>query len=334
MNAARKFRKGIEEAIEYSIFASRWFQAIVYTGLILGALLYTYKFMGELMTMFREVDRYSETQMMVGILGLIDISMVLNLLTIVIIGGYSIFTSRLDFEGKEDKPDWLNHLDADRLKVKLSTSLASISGVHLLKTFIDVHTEVQNRNLATLNFEILIHVVFIISALVLAWIVKILANDSQGSLTEKVKKTKNLNEIITMVRSGKTVARSHIKNLIRIAAADGNLDEDEQRVLVSIAKMNHITTSELAELQKDTTAVKLEIPADADERFFQFYDLIMMMSADKFIHVNEMRLCEVFASKFGYRKEIIKELIEKIRFNIQIGVSPQQTLDQVAEFIK
>jgi uncharacterized protein (TIGR00645 family) len=334
MNALRKFRKGIEEVIEYSVFASRWFQAIVYTGLIVGSCLYTYKFMGELWNLARQVQTISEVQMMIGILGLIDISMVLNLLTIVIIGGYSIFTSRLDFEGKEDKPDWLNHLDADRLKVKLSTSLASISGVHLLKTFIDVHTEEEARTLETLDLEIIIHLVFIFSALALAFIVKILAKGDQGSLTEKVKKTnRNLNEIITLVRTGKTGARSHIKNLIRIAAVDGNLDSDEQKVLISVAKMNNISMAELSQLQKDASGVKMEIPTDPDERFFQFYDLILMMSADQLIHKNEMRLCELFAKKFGYRKEIVKDLIEKIRQSIQSGKGPQETLELVTPLI-
>jgi uncharacterized protein (TIGR00645 family) len=98
----------------------------------------------------------------------------MNLLIIVIIGGYSIFTSRLDFEGAEDRPQWIDHLDADRLKVKLATSLASISGVHLLKTFIDVHSETETSGFVELNYEIAIHLVFIISALILAWIAKIL----------------------------------------------------------------------------------------------------------------------------------------------------------------
>jgi uncharacterized protein (TIGR00645 family) len=85
----------------------------------------------------------------------------------------------LDFEGSEDRPQWLDNLDADRLKVKLSTSLASISGVHLLKTFIDVHSEVKMGDMKNLTFEIAIHLVFIISALVLAWIVRILNNKTE-----------------------------------------------------------------------------------------------------------------------------------------------------------
>jgi uncharacterized protein (TIGR00645 family) len=171
----RDLNRGFENITEYLIFFARWFQAPIYLGLIFGSGLYVYKFMGELGTLATNIEEWTEVEVMLSILGLIDISMVMNLLVIVIIGGYSIFTSRLDFEGQEDRPQWLDHLDADRLKVKLSTSLASISGVHLLKTFIDVHTE-SKAGFASLEYEIGIHLVFIVSALALAWIVKILQN--------------------------------------------------------------------------------------------------------------------------------------------------------------
>jgi uncharacterized protein (TIGR00645 family) len=174
MSFLRKVNKAVESIIEYSIFASRWFQAPIYLGLIAGSGLYVYKFMMELANLAQNIEVFSEVDAMLAILGLIDISMVMNLLVIVIIGGYSIFTSRIDFEGTEDKPQWLEYLDADRLKVKLSTSLASISGVHLLKTFIDVHEETKSGDFEALNYEIAIHLVFIVSSLVLAWIVKIL----------------------------------------------------------------------------------------------------------------------------------------------------------------
>jgi uncharacterized protein (TIGR00645 family) len=167
----------VENVVEYSIFGSRWFQAPIYAGLVIGSMLYVFKFLQELSILAINVTTYTEAQMMLGILGLIDISMVMNLLIIVIIGGYSIFTSRIDFEGEEDRPQWLDHLDADRLKVKLSTSLASISGVHLLKTFIDLHTESRTGELKALSFEIIIHLVFIVSAVMLALIVKILEKE-------------------------------------------------------------------------------------------------------------------------------------------------------------
>jgi uncharacterized protein (TIGR00645 family) len=169
-----KINRAVENTVELSIFASRWVQAPVYLGLIVGSGLYVFKFVQELVVLSMGVDSLSEINFMLGILGLIDISMVMNLLIIVIIGGYSIFTSKIDFEGKEDKPQWLTNLDADRLKVKLSTSLASISGVHLLKTFIDIQANTGSKNLMGLQMEIAIHLVFIISSLALAGIARML----------------------------------------------------------------------------------------------------------------------------------------------------------------
>ncbi len=174
MSIFKSISSVFETIIEYCVFASRWLQAPIYLGLIVGSVLYTYKFLGELVFLARQIDEFTEVQVMLQILGLIDISMVMNLLVIVIIGGYSIFTSRIDFDEQEDRPHWIDHLDADRLKVKLATSLASISGVHLLKTFIDIHSETETGSYEALNFEIVIHLVFIISALILAWIARIL----------------------------------------------------------------------------------------------------------------------------------------------------------------
>lgn len=174
MSLLTKVNRSIENIVEYLVFASRWFQAPIYLGLIVGSGLYVYKFMQELATLAIRIDVLSEVEVMLAVLGLIDISMVMNLLVIVIIGGYSIFTSRIDFDEQEDRPHWIDHLDADRLKVKLATSLASISGVHLLKTFIDIHSETETGSFQALNFEIIIHLVFIASALILAWIAKIL----------------------------------------------------------------------------------------------------------------------------------------------------------------
>jgi uncharacterized protein (TIGR00645 family) len=168
--------KFLENITEYLIFASRWIQAPMYLGLIFGSGLYLFKFFEELMHISQHLYDTTEVQVMLGILGLIDASMVLNLLVIVIVGGYSIFTSKIDFDQTEDRPQWLDHLDAGRLKIKLATSLASISGVHLLKTFIDIHSQTKkSEDLAALEYEIIIHLVFIVSALMLAWVEQILA---------------------------------------------------------------------------------------------------------------------------------------------------------------
>jgi uncharacterized protein (TIGR00645 family) len=186
MSIFSKTNRIIESLIEYLVFASRWIQAPVYLGLIFGSVLYVYKFMEELTTLAQNVQLWSEVQVMLAILGLIDISMVMNLLIIVIIGGYSIFTSRIDFDEQEDRPHWIDNLDADRLKVKLATSLASISGVHLLKTFIDIHSETETGSYQALMFEIVIHLVFIISALILAWIARILDHGEEISFPNQV----------------------------------------------------------------------------------------------------------------------------------------------------
>jgi uncharacterized protein (TIGR00645 family) len=187
MGIVRGVSKAVETIIEFCIFASRWAQAPIYMGLIVGSGLYVYKFIDELVTLAMNAQRFTETEVMLGILGLIDISMVMNLLIIVIIGGYSIFTSRIDFDEQEDRPHWIDNLDADRLKVKLATSLASISGVHLLKTFIDIHSEAKTGNFEPLKYEIIIHLVFIVSAVMLAWIARILAHDDPSPDHETAK---------------------------------------------------------------------------------------------------------------------------------------------------
>jgi uncharacterized protein (TIGR00645 family) len=181
--------KAVENVIEEFIFASRWLQAPIYLGLIVGSGCYVYKFFQELAHIIMNVNEMSEGPMMLAMLGLIDISMVMNLLIIVIIGGYTIFTSRIDFGDQEDKPQWLDNMNSGILKIKLASSLASISGVHLLKTFIDIHEEADtNTGFTGVYVEILIHIIFIISALLLAWVEKILhSNEHHAVVTSAAK---------------------------------------------------------------------------------------------------------------------------------------------------
>ena len=162
--------KAIEKAIEQFIFFSRWFQLPVYLGLIVATILYAFKFMQELWHLLSDFSVMNESTIMLSVLGLIDISMVVNLLVIVFIGGYSTFVSKIDFDNHEDKPDWLSKVNASSLKIKLIISLVSISGVHLLKTFIDIH----NIPLQDALLQIGIHMVFILSALLLAYTDKIM----------------------------------------------------------------------------------------------------------------------------------------------------------------
>ncbi len=165
--------KAIERIIEQFVFFSRWLQLPVYLGLIVASVLYAFKFMVQLWHLIADFSGLTENAIMLSVLGLVDISMVINLLVVVFIGGYSTFVSKIDFDNHEDKPDWLSKINASTLKIKLIVSLVSISGVHLLKTFIDIH----NVPLQDALLQIGIHMVFIVSALLLAITDKIMHTD-------------------------------------------------------------------------------------------------------------------------------------------------------------
>lgn len=181
--------KKFENFFEGFMFWSRWVQAPLYTGLALGSFLYLIKFFQELYHTFQQTAMLGEIEMMLRILGLVDISMVMNLVVMVTIGGYSIFTSKIDVESHEDKPLWLEGLDAGQLKIKLATSLASISGVQLLKTFIDYRDAAEKAGSEGIIIEIVIHMVFIISALLLAQTEKITHSYKHGSHAQKEENT-------------------------------------------------------------------------------------------------------------------------------------------------
>ncbi|PIB34771.1 TIGR00645 family protein [Reichenbachiella sp. 5M10] len=159
-----------ENVFEGIIFWSRWVQAPLYGGLIVGAVLYLFTFFTELAHLYHQVlGGEKETKVMLSVLSLVDISMVMNLVIMVSIGGYSIFTSKIDVEMHEDKPLWLEGLDAGMLKIKLATSLASISGVQLLKKFVDYRDIAAVEGTDGIYVEIVIHMVFIVSALLLSF---------------------------------------------------------------------------------------------------------------------------------------------------------------------
>ncbi|KAF1027024.1 MAG: hypothetical protein GAK40_01146 [Burkholderia plantarii] len=148
------------------IFMSRWLQVPLYLGLIVAQGIYVYLFLKEVWHLLSHAASLDETNIMLAVLGLIDVVMISNLLIMVIVGGYETFVSRLGVEGHPDEPEWLDHVNAGVLKVKLSMALISISSIHLLKTFInpDQHT------LHTILWQVLIHLSFLVSALVMAWI--------------------------------------------------------------------------------------------------------------------------------------------------------------------
>ncbi len=164
-----------EHLFEMAVFSSRWIQAPLYAGLIIAELLYAYKFLVELWEMIAHIHRLEETVFMLGVLGLIDVTMVANLLTMVVIGGYATFVSKLDLEHHPDRPDWLSHVDPGTIKVKLAASLIGISSIHLLKSFVDI----ANENPEHVKWKIFIHMTFLGSAVLLAWTDKIMQKEKK-----------------------------------------------------------------------------------------------------------------------------------------------------------
>ena len=175
---SKKVLKKAENIFEHFIFWSRWIQAPIYVGLIIGSLFYSYNFFLELLHLIHDSGHLDSTEVMLIMLELVDISMVLNLIIIVVIGGYSTFVSKLDFADHEDKPDWLEKVDAGTLKIKLMVSLVSISGIHLLQTFVYVARNLKvdgvKIDIENVALQIIVHLVFVFSALLMAWTDKVL----------------------------------------------------------------------------------------------------------------------------------------------------------------
>src|SRR5690349_13114780 len=177
------------------IFMSRWLQLPLYLGLILAQCVYVFHFWAELVhlieaavgsekalhavfdavgmapEMATEGARLTETSIMLVVLGLIDVVMISNLLIMVIVGGYETFVSRMNLEGHPDQPEWLSHVNASVLKVKLSTAIIGISSIHLLKSFINAPALADRVLIAQAG----IHLCFLLSAMAVAMADRILA---------------------------------------------------------------------------------------------------------------------------------------------------------------
>ena len=181
------------------IFASRWLQLPLYLGLILAQAVYVFQFWTELVHLIEAAfgnqhalellvksigykneavpEKLNETILMLVVLGLIDVVMISNLLIMVIVGGYETFVSRMDLDGHPDQPEWLSHVNASVLKVKLATAIIGISSIHLLKTFINA----DNYREQTLMWQTLIHVAFLLSAMAIAYTDRLLSHQESKS---------------------------------------------------------------------------------------------------------------------------------------------------------
>ena len=154
------------------LFGSRWLQLPLYLGLIIAQAVYVFFFGVELMHLVQKASHLVEADIMLIVLGLIDVVMISNLLIMVIVGGYETFVSRLNLAGHPDEPDWLSHVNANLLKVKLATAIIGISSIHLLKTFINA----ENLTDKVLIWQTIIHITFVLSAVAIAYIDKLMTH--------------------------------------------------------------------------------------------------------------------------------------------------------------
>jgi uncharacterized protein (TIGR00645 family) len=162
------------------LFGSRWLQLPLYLGLIIAQCVYVFHFMVELTHLVEKVPHLGESDIMLIVLGLIDVVMISNLLIMVIVGGYETFVSRLDLAGHPDEPDWLSHVNANLLKIKLATAIIGISSIHLLKTFINA----PNLAEKTMLWQTLIHMAFVASAVAMAYIDRLMSPHIATRVTE------------------------------------------------------------------------------------------------------------------------------------------------------
>ncbi|MCX7041280.1 MAG: TIGR00645 family protein [Gammaproteobacteria bacterium] len=185
------------------IFSSRWLQLPLYLGLIVAQGVYVVLFMKELWHLILGATSYGEQEIMLIVLGLIDVVMISNLLMMVIVGGYETFVSRLGLEGHPDQPEWLSHVNASVLKVKLAMAIIGISSIHLLKTFIEAgalgglplvgtpecmaaieamrEAGFKGRTCTIVTptgvmWQTIIHTIFILSAIGIAWTDRLMAH--------------------------------------------------------------------------------------------------------------------------------------------------------------
>ena len=189
------------------IFSSRWLQLPLYLGLILAQAVYVFLFLKELWHLIHDANSLTEQSIMLIVLGLIDVVMISNLLVMVIVGGFETFVSRLGLDGHPDQPEWLSHVNASVLKVKLAMAIIGISSIHLLKTFIaagelgglplcgtqmalDMAAQIGStssaRTCSTVTeagvmWQTIIHMAFIVSAIGIAWTDRVMSSGIRAS---------------------------------------------------------------------------------------------------------------------------------------------------------
>jgi uncharacterized protein (TIGR00645 family) len=161
--------KKFERTLEHMIFGSRWLLAPFYFGLVGSLAILLVKFVQEFFHLLPRILTMSESEVILAILTLVDVSLAGNLLLMVVFAGYENFVSKIDTAGHEDRPDWMGKVDYSGLKLKLIASIVAISAIQLLKSFMNIGQQTTEE----LAWMVGIHLTFVVSGVLLAWMDRI-----------------------------------------------------------------------------------------------------------------------------------------------------------------
>jgi uncharacterized protein (TIGR00645 family) len=172
----------LEKPIEKAIFLSRWMMVPFYLGLLISLTVLVATFLKELWHLLAHMLDASEADIILGILALIDLSLAANLVLIVVFSGYENFVSKIDSEGHPDWPDWMTKVDFPGLKQKLMASIVAISAIQLLKAFMHIDTATAGTfNSESLLWLVIVHMVFVVSGVILAWTDRLSSGHGHGA---------------------------------------------------------------------------------------------------------------------------------------------------------
>ncbi|SFG11422.1 TIGR00645 family protein [Neptunomonas qingdaonensis] len=162
-----------EVALETTIFKSRWLLAPFYVGLVLSIVLLFVKFVQEFWHIASHVVSMPESDVVIGILALVDLSLVGSLLLMIIFSGYEIFISKIDLKDHEDRPEWMGKVNFSGLKLKVIGAIVAISAIDLLKTFMNLPTSLSDEQATHIMWKVIIHLTFVFSGLIFAYMDKV-----------------------------------------------------------------------------------------------------------------------------------------------------------------
>ncbi len=157
--------KFIETALERTIFNSRWLMAPFFLGLVLAIILLLIKFLQELYHVTIHISEYTESEVVITILSLVDLSLIGCLLLMIIFSGYEIFVSKIDVSNHEDKPEWMGKVDFGGLKLKVISAIVAISAIDLLKSFVDFNADASDK---VMMWKVIVHMSFVLSGVFFA----------------------------------------------------------------------------------------------------------------------------------------------------------------------